>query len=222
MQDSPIGKDGYSPVIGYYNLSVILTYLGLGTSIVGIVNALEQRPHIALLCLMVCGMCDMFDGTIARHVKRSEEAKSFGIQIDSLCDLVCFGVLPAMIGYSIRPANWFSIFCMIFFVLAAIIRLGYFNVQEIIRVETEGGKRRYYEGLPVTSVALLIPMLFVADLLTRPSILQFYHFGLLVLGCAFLTKFKIRKPYLPGLILCALVGLILFVLLVRLGGNINV
>ena len=86
-------------MIGYYNYSVILTYFGLCCAVFGMTMALRGDVRLALLCLMVCGICDMFDGTIARKCKRSEDAKSFGIQIDSLCDLVCFGVFPAILGY---------------------------------------------------------------------------------------------------------------------------
>ena len=89
-------------MIGYYNYSVILTYLGLCIAVFGMTMALTGNLKLALLCLMVCGMCDMFDGTIARKCKRNEDEKSFGIQIDSLCDLVCFGVFPAMLGYGIK------------------------------------------------------------------------------------------------------------------------
>ena len=57
-------------MIGFYNYSVILTYLGLGSAIGGIVLALDKQPKLAVLCLLVCGLCDMFDGTIARTCKR--------------------------------------------------------------------------------------------------------------------------------------------------------
>ena len=154
-------------MIGFYNYSVILTYLGLGSAIGGIVLALDKQPKLAVLCLLVCGLCDMFDGTIARTCKRSDDAKRFGVQIDSLCDLVCFGVFPAMIGWAIGPANWFTVVCMIIYVLAAVIRLAYFNVQEINREREDGGMRAYYEGLPVTSSALIMPIVIMAGVIAH-------------------------------------------------------
>ena len=56
-------------MIGYYNYSVILTYVGLGSAVLGMVQAMEGNLRIAILCLMVCGFCDMFDGAIARTCK---------------------------------------------------------------------------------------------------------------------------------------------------------
>ena len=56
---------------------------------------------------MLAGVCDMFDGKIARTMKRTKQEKRFGIQIDSLSDFLCFGVLPAMIGYNIGMTEWY-------------------------------------------------------------------------------------------------------------------
>ena len=49
---------------------------------------------------MIAGLCDMFDGKIASTMERTRQEKRFGVQIDSLSDLICFGVLPALIVYS--------------------------------------------------------------------------------------------------------------------------
>ena len=88
-------------MIGFYNVSVILTYLGVVSAAIGVNFALHSNFKISMICLMICGLTDMYDGTIARMIKRSDGAKKFGVQIDSLCDLVCFGVYPAMIGYAL-------------------------------------------------------------------------------------------------------------------------
>ena len=78
-------------MIGFYNASVILTYLGVVSAVFGMSQAFNGNFKIAILCLMISGLTDMYDGTIAKMIKRSEDAKKFGIEIDSLCDLVCFG-----------------------------------------------------------------------------------------------------------------------------------
>ena len=210
-------------MIGYYNLSVILTYFGLCTAIFGMTMALTGEVAIALLSLMVCGMCDMFDGTIAKKCKRTEDEKSFGIQIDSLCDLVCFGVFPAMLGYGIKniEVNFFDIFASALFVLAAIIRLGYFNVQEIKRTSTSNDRREYYEGLPVTSVSILLPVFFLMDIYIEPLVsIKVYSVALILIAFAFVGKFKIKKPYMHGLIIVAFLGLIVFFLILKEGDNI--
>ena len=67
------------------------------TGFAGILFAAGGQVSPALLCLMGAGFCDMFDGKIASTRPRTQQEKRFGIQIDSLSDLVCFGVLPAVI-----------------------------------------------------------------------------------------------------------------------------
>ncbi len=155
-------------LIGYYNYSVILTYIGLCSSLFGITCAMNGHYKIAFLCLIFSGVCDMFDGKIARrHPNRSEEAKCFGIQIDSLCDLICFAVFPALLALCViyganwaKEAEWIALVGAALFVLSAVIRLGYYNVKEIQRQKETEENRKYFQGLPVTTSALIFPLIF--------------------------------------------------------------
>ena len=97
-------------LIGYYNYTVILTDLSLISSVFGIYMAMRGHVAGAVYCLMVSGFCDMFDGKVARTKKRCEAEQKFGIQLDSLSDLVCFGVLPTVIGYAIGMTNKLYVF----------------------------------------------------------------------------------------------------------------
>ena len=100
-------------MIGVYDYTVLATYLSLAFGVSGILAAMNGSPYSALLCLMVSGLLDAFDGRIARTKKnRTEQEKRFGIQIDSLNDVVCFGVLPGVIGASLGGGERasFSIF----------------------------------------------------------------------------------------------------------------
>ena len=118
-------------MIGIYDYTVILTYMSLLSAVSGVALTMNGHPIIATLCLLFCGFCDMFDGKVARTKKnRTDEEKSYGIQIDSLSDIVAFGVLPAAISISLCRARWYVIVFAAFFVLAGLIRLAYFNVTE--------------------------------------------------------------------------------------------
>ena len=76
-------------MIGFYNYSVILTYISLLSSVFGMTQAIHGRFKAAVFCLALSGLCDMFDGKIARSMKnRTEDEKSFGIQIE-LCHTAC-------------------------------------------------------------------------------------------------------------------------------------
>ena len=102
--------------IGYYNYTVILTYISLFCSIAGMLFTVNGWYKMAVLCLALSGLCDMFDGKIARRkTDRTDDEKCFGIQIDSLCDMVCFGAFPILLAYSLgmRGPDWYRDPCMV-------------------------------------------------------------------------------------------------------------
>ena len=73
----------------------------------------------------------MFDGKVARSKKdRTDDEKAFGIQIDSLCDVVCFGIFPAMICYLLGVRGPIGLLLIAFYCINSVIRLAYFNVME--------------------------------------------------------------------------------------------
>lgn len=86
--------------IGFFDYTVILTYLSLISSVFGMTRAIHGDYKLAIFCLAFSGICDAFDGRVARTKKnRTEDEKNFGIQLDSLCDMFCFGIFPAIICY---------------------------------------------------------------------------------------------------------------------------
>lgn len=96
-------------MIGFYDYTVVLTYISFTSSIIGIFCAVTGHPKWAVFCLALSGLCDMFDGKIARTKKnRTEDEKQFGIQIDSLCDVVCFGVFPIVLCYELGMRRIYS------------------------------------------------------------------------------------------------------------------
>ena len=81
-------------MIGVYDYTVIATYVSLLFGLAGIYASAHENLPAALLFLMLAGLLDAFDGRIARTKKnRTDTEKNFGIQIDSLCDLISFGVI---------------------------------------------------------------------------------------------------------------------------------
>ena len=84
-------------LIGFYDYTVVLTYASMVSAVLGMVFAHKGAFGGAMLCLFLSGFCDAFDGTVARTKKnRTEDEKAFGIQLDSLVDVVSFGVAPAL------------------------------------------------------------------------------------------------------------------------------
>lgn len=198
---------------GYYNYTVVLTYLGMLSGFAGIIFAIGTRIKLSVMCLMVAGLCDMFDGTVAATKQRDEKEKKFGIQIDSLSDLVCFGVLPALITYTMTDNSIWAAVCGGFYALCALIRLAYFNVCEEERQNTESCSRRHYAGLPVTSAALIIPLVAIIIEYINVQTILFPLLVLIAMAVAFISTFKIKKPHTAGKIAVGAAGLVLFVIL---------
>ena len=212
-------KTGKKKLLGYYHYGVILTYLSVISAITGICFSVggnkEPLPYVGVICLLISGVCDSFDGAIARTRKnRSKEDKMFGERIDSLSDLIAFGVAPAMIGFGMNINRWFYIPVYALFVLCALIRLAYFDVTEEIRMEDENcGKRKFYEGLPVTNVAFILPIFYLIATMFAPTSLGYsltMVIGYLSLAIAFVLPFKLRKIGVNGIVILMLaVGVLL-------------
>ncbi len=182
--------------IGVYDYTVVLTFIGLISSVFGITQAIHGDYKMAICCLAFSGMCDAFDGKIARTKKnRTEDEKNFGIQLDSLCDVICFGVFPALICYLLGVRGTFGLMLVFFYVLCAVIRLAYFNVLEANRQKEETGANKIYRGLPVTSISFILPLVFWFQfLLSEMAFLALLHGILLVVGFLFIYDFPLKKP----------------------------
>ena len=196
-------------LIGVYDYTVILTYLSLISSVFGMTQAIHGDYKMAIFCLAFSGACDAFDGRVARTKKnRTEDEKNFGIQLDSLCDVICFGVFPAMICYLLGVRGIIGLPIVFFYCLCAVIRLAFFNVLEAKRQKTEGGSNKVYRGLPVTSISFILPMAFwLQFLMSDMAFLVLLHVLLALVGFLFILDFPLRKPGLKQiLILIAALG----------------
>ena len=222
--------------LGFYDYTVILTYFSLLSAGLGIFVSLhgEGHPYLGIFFLMFCGLCDAFDGKVARTKKDRKDAEiKFGIQIDSLTDLVAFGVLPACIGDAlIRRSDFIpempktpsaskfeNSLCLLLFtlmllyMLAAMIRLAYFNVEEEERQKKDDGVRKFYCGVPVTSASLVFPTVMLFQYILPVDITMVYFAFMIVLGFAFLSKIQIKKPGFKGIMIMVGIGVVEFIVL---------
>ena len=84
---------------------------------------------------------------------------------------------------------------LLFYVLAGLIRLAWFNVSEEVRQDETEEKRKYYQGLPITSMAVLLPLLAVfKPMLGKREFMLSLHALVLLVGLLFITNFKFHKP----------------------------
>ena len=196
--------------LGYYNYTVVLTYIGMLVGFTGIICAMERNFRSALVCLLVAGVCDMFDGAIASTRERTASEKRFGIQIDSLSDLICFGVLPAVFVCNLNQRNYFCFWIAGVYLLCTLIRLAYFNVLEEERQQSETGRRKYYLGMPVTTMAMLLPAVNELCGYRKTNSLAPYCALLFVASIAYLAPVTIKKPQITGKILMVVIGIVEF------------
>ena len=197
-------------VLGYYNYTVVLTYVGMLVGFTGIVCAMEKNFCSALFCLLVAGVCDMFDGAIASTRQRNASEKRFGIQIDSLSDLICFGMLPAAFVCSLGERSYLCFWVAGCYLLCTLIRLAYFNVLEEERQQSEEGRRKYYLGLPVTTMAMFLPAVNELCRYRRTNSVAPYCALLVLTGAAYLAPVTIKKPQIQGKIVMIVIGIVEF------------
>lgn len=212
--------------IGYYDYTVVLTYLGFIISLCGIMQAVSGQYLNAVICLMLTGICDMFDGAVAATKKnRTHQEKRFGIQIDSLSDLVSFGVFPAFLVYEMSGKALAIGIVSIVYALCALIRLAYYNVLEeerqdrisehlkemadqSLESQVMEEEKKVYVGLPVTFIAITLPAVyfFYDDSIMHANL---WLGGLLaIMAVAFVTPVKIQKPKVMGKIVLLVLGVL--------------
>ena len=197
---------------GVYDYTVILTYLSLISANIGIFLALSDRKiYAAALCLMLSGLFDAFDGKVARTKKnRTDYERKFGIQIDSLTDVVAFGVLPVCISVGmIKQSELFQIDSKILsFSCCFVIRLAHFNVIEDERQLAEGGVNRFYTGIPVTAAALIFPTILLIQYVTQKDLTFIYLIFIVITGFAFISTVHVSKPKDRHIFLMIAIGVI--------------
>ena len=220
-------------MIGFYDYTVILTYLSVISAGIGIVVSLDGagHPYLGVMFLMICGLCDTFDGKVARSKKnRTKKEKDFGIQIDSLSDLIAFGVLPVCIGIALYKRDLFmreaSVLSKVpyelimivsaLFILCALIRLAYFNITVEETQSDSLGDEKYYFGLPVTSTALIFPTFLLIRHFLCINISFVYYILLILVGILFVFKFKLRKPTSKEIYMLVLAGAIEFAIVLAI------
>ncbi len=220
-------------MLGVYDYTVILTYLSIISAIAGIIFSFTPQLILAaVFCLMLCGLFDAFDGKVARSKpNRTEFEKKFGIQIDSLSDSVAFGVLPACIGFNLIKTSRFIekltvrthyyayfkdllvVICVLY-ALFAVIRLAYFNVQEEERQKEENTNREFFTGVPVTTAAIVFPLIYLLQLANKLDLTLVYMFFMALVGGLFISEKKIRKPGFKHLMILVVLGLVEAVLMI--------
>lgn len=109
----------------------------------------------AFLLLPAALLCDVLDGYVAR-LDRSRQSR-LGADLDSLADVISFGVAPAVLGFTLGLRGGWDMVCLSYFVVCGVSRLARFNVTASELADEETGKVKYFEGTPIpTSIAIVV------------------------------------------------------------------
>lgn len=173
------------------DLPNLCSLAGLFSAVLAIYFAILGVFPAAMIGLIWAVFFDWSDGIIARGMKaRTDQQRNFGGQLDSLIDIVSFGLCPAVVLLSYGDYSpWFILgaFCI---VAAGVLRLSYFNVYGLVREST-------YQGLAIDNNGLILVSLFVFDGLISSSVFTILLY-IVILTLAILNVAPIRTPKLNG------------------------
>ena len=136
---------------GIYILPNLFTTGNLFCGFWAIISVFQEKFFYAAIAILLASAFDILDGKVARL---SRATSKFGVQYDSLADLVSFGIAPAVLAFSwaLRPYGRFGWLAAFLFVVCGALRLARFNVQ------TSSGEVKYFKGLPIPAAAAMIAL----------------------------------------------------------------
>ena len=119
----------------------------------------------AFLLLPLALVLDVLDGYVAR-LNRSRQSV-LGADLDSLADVISFGVAPAVLGFTLGMRGGWDMLILTYFVVCGVSRLARFNVTAVALSDGETGKVKYFEGTPIPTSILIVLLLGIAMWLGR-------------------------------------------------------
>jgi CDP-diacylglycerol---serine O-phosphatidyltransferase len=207
----------------------VLTSFNVACGAASIVYSVEGEYAIAAFLILVAVFFDLIDGKVARFVGSSSQ---FGVELDSLADVISFGAAPAILIYAMGYQGYhrLGLSLVLVYTLCTVLRLARYNVSAN---ENPNKKREYFTGLPCP-----VPAVFLASLvwllheyqipLTDPIVRAVLHITVVCLACLMVSTlpypdiavFKVEKKNVFQhnvtlvLILCVLVMMAKFFFLV--------
>ncbi len=159
----------------------LLTVANLSSGILAIFFATQQNCAISALLIALAVAFDALDGRVAGWMHQQHE---FGKQLDSLADLVSFGVAPAYLYFAMGPQEWFVIITLLFFAACGMLRLARYNI-----ADASG-----FEGVPITVNGVLFPALYALSLLL-PNSLKYWPVVFLLMGVLMVSSIRIKRLF---------------------------
>ncbi|MBI2930643.1 MAG: CDP-alcohol phosphatidyltransferase family protein [Planctomycetes bacterium] len=173
-------------MLRFWNVPNGVTMTGLLAAVACAMWAVHGRIAWAAAALIVSGLCDFFDGFLARRMRLSDEGRRFGARLDSLVDACSFGFAPVFLLHAAGSGHPMELALLAVFLGCAVWRLAYFD--------TVGLSEGHYVGLPTTYVALVLPLAFLAGFAGRPPLRIAADAAATMLAVAMVAPVRVAKP----------------------------
>jgi CDP-diacylglycerol--serine O-phosphatidyltransferase len=159
---------------------------------------------VPILCLIVAGTCDMFDGSFARLFHRSDHARAIGVQLDSLADVLSFLALPIVVLAYFDLPIVAQVVVASLYALAGVTRLAFFNAYADPDTPIS-----HYRGIPVTMAALVLSVLWLTSAAAGGPTDWLWLGGMVALTIGFVVDVKVPKPTKKSLIGFAVLAVVM-------------
>jgi CDP-diacylglycerol--serine O-phosphatidyltransferase len=161
----------------------ILTFGNLIFGLLSLVTTFQGSYKLSVIFILLAGLMDRYDGQLARFLQVSSD---FGKELDSLADLVSFGVAPSLLLfnlYNFISLDYIGYFCFLVFPVAGAFRLARYNSSKFDNV---------YTGIPITLAGMLVA-LYALVTLNSPHNLPLTVIIIFILSYLMVSKFQIKK-----------------------------
>jgi CDP-diacylglycerol--serine O-phosphatidyltransferase len=158
----------------------IITLANLSLGGFAIIAGINGQLNLSLLLIFLAALADRFDGMVARKFNCESE---LGKQLDSMCDIISFGVAPALLIYQgiLHEFGAPGTFFTVFYIGCGAFRLARFNIAE---------NNGYFTGLPITAAGCLATLSFLAIPYWHPV---FFLSLMIILSFLMVSPFKLKK-----------------------------
>lgn len=170
-------------------ITYINMFLGIGAMFISITGGMNNFK-LASILIILAGITDKLDGYVAR---RLNVASDFGRELDSLCDIISFGISPTILWWSMNMGRLGidKIISSIFFISAGVYRLARFNIMK---------EDKYIRGLPITLAGMAMATKYILDIIFRKNYINNYIINyensliMILLSFMMVSNFKVKRP----------------------------
>lgn len=162
-------------------LADLFTAGNLCCGVLAIFNAANDRFTLAAVCLLLALVLDTLDGKVAKLL---HQANLFGKQLDSLADLISFGVAPAALYYSLHKPGLAILLILILFTVSGMLRLARYNLSEA----------KGFEGVPITVNGVIFPVLYLLYRL-YPDSISLWPFVYALMSVLMVSSLRVKRIF---------------------------